>query len=321
MLRIEAGQTEQYCDGMSRRSFVQLGVAGHGLGRPAAAFAGQAGSADIGHAKKNTSVILIWLDGGPGHMDMYDMKPDAPAEYRGLWKPIRTNVPGMDITELFPQQAKVTDKFSIVRSLHHDSGDHFAGGHRMLTTKDRASAAPNNMPASSPASGPSSTATRPAQARACPATSPSPTACRSACGRATSAATSSARSTTRSRRTTTRTRRTSSVNNLDLAAGLTMNRLEDRRGLLEALRPARRDIDSLAADRRRWTASAHQAFDLVGGATPARRSTSDREDAEAPRPLRPQQRRARACSWPGGSSRPARRSSPSTSAAGTTTGT
>jgi len=87
-------------------------------------------------SKKNTSVILLWLDGGPSHMDLYDLKPDAPAEYRGLWKPIHTRVPGFDIGELFPRQAKVTDKFSIVRSLHHDTGDHFAGGHRMLTTKD-----------------------------------------------------------------------------------------------------------------------------------------------------------------------------------------
>jgi hypothetical protein len=87
--------------------------------------------------KKNTSVILIWLDGGPGHMDMYDMKPDAPAEYRGIWKPIKTRVPGLDITELYPKQAKVADKFSIVRSLHHNTGDHFAGGHRMLTAHDK----------------------------------------------------------------------------------------------------------------------------------------------------------------------------------------
>jgi len=50
--------------------------------------------------RKNTSVIRIWLDGGPGHMDMYDMKPDAPAEYRGIWRPIRTKVPGFDVTEL-----------------------------------------------------------------------------------------------------------------------------------------------------------------------------------------------------------------------------
>ena len=78
--------------------------------------------------KKDTSVILLWLDGGPGHMDMYDMKPEAPAEYRGLWSPIKTNVPGIEVTELYPLQSKIADKFSIVRSLNHDTGDHFTGG-------------------------------------------------------------------------------------------------------------------------------------------------------------------------------------------------
>ena len=81
---------------------------------------------------------------GPGHMDMYDMKPEAPLEYRGIWSPIRTNVSGIEISELFPKQAKVADKFSIVRSLHHDTGDHFAGGHRMLTTKDMGVSGGNN---------------------------------------------------------------------------------------------------------------------------------------------------------------------------------
>jgi hypothetical protein len=83
--------------------------------------------------RKDTAVILLWLDGGPSHMDLYDLKPAAPAEYRGFWKPIPTRVPGIEITELFPKQAKITDKFSIVRSLHHDNGDHFTGGHWMLT--------------------------------------------------------------------------------------------------------------------------------------------------------------------------------------------
>ncbi|HEU0068817.1 MAG TPA: DUF1501 domain-containing protein, partial [Nitrospiraceae bacterium] len=70
-------------------------------------------SANLGRPRKDTSVILLWLDGGPGHMDMYDMKPEAPAEYRGLWRPIPTNVPGIEITELFPLQAKIADKFSL----------------------------------------------------------------------------------------------------------------------------------------------------------------------------------------------------------------
>jgi hypothetical protein len=132
MFRLDLGSTGRYCDGFSRRSFLHLGVAGMAsVGLPQLLHARETSA-----ATKNTSVILMWLDGGPSHMDLYDLKPDAPAEYRGIWKPIRTKVPGFDITELFPKQALVTDKFSIVRSLHHDTGDHFAGGHRMLTAKD-----------------------------------------------------------------------------------------------------------------------------------------------------------------------------------------
>ena len=141
MLRIEAGDTKKYCDGISRRSFVQAGVAGMAtVGLPQLLRA-KAASADMGHARKDTAVILLWLDGGPGHLDMYDMKPEAPAEYRGLWNPIRTNVPGIEISELFPRQAKMAERFSIIRSLHHDTGDHFTGGHYMLTSRGGASGA------------------------------------------------------------------------------------------------------------------------------------------------------------------------------------
>ncbi len=140
MLRLDLGRAPRHCDGISRRSFLQVGAAGlAALGLPQLLRAETAGS-----AMKDTSVILIWLDGGPSHMDLYDMKPDAPTEYRGLWKPIHTRVPGMDITEMFPRQATVTDKFSIVRSLHHNTGDHFAAGHRMLTTKDMGVSGANN---------------------------------------------------------------------------------------------------------------------------------------------------------------------------------
>jgi hypothetical protein len=143
-LRIDAGGTEQYCDGISRRSFVQLGVAGLttlGLGdvlRAKAQSASLAKSNPRGSHSAGTkkSTILIWLDGGPSHLDLYDMKPQAPEEVRGIWKPIRTNVPGIEISELFPKQARLADKFAIVRSLAHRTGDHFAGGHRMLTGKD-----------------------------------------------------------------------------------------------------------------------------------------------------------------------------------------
>jgi len=133
MFRLDLGSTGRYCDGLNRRSFLKLGVAGMAaVGMPEILRA----KAQSPTSSKNTSVILIWLDGGPGHMDMYDMKPDAPAEYRGIWRPIRTRVPGFEISELYPKQARLTDKFSMVRSLHHDTGDHFAAGHRMLTAKD-----------------------------------------------------------------------------------------------------------------------------------------------------------------------------------------
>ncbi|HZU36082.1 MAG TPA: DUF1501 domain-containing protein [Gemmataceae bacterium] len=143
MLRVDLGWAGPYCDGLNRRSFLQLGVAGlASVGLPQLLRAREVSADKL--SRKDSSVILIWLDGGPSHMDLYDMKPDAPAEYRGIWKPIRTKVPGFDITELFPRQARVTDKFSIVRSLHHDTGDHFAGGHRMLTAKDMGVSGANN---------------------------------------------------------------------------------------------------------------------------------------------------------------------------------
>jgi uncharacterized protein (DUF1501 family) len=141
MLRVNAGRSQRYCDGLSRRSFVQVGVAGMGSDGLGQILRAKAASAATESSQKDTSVILIWLDGGPSHLDMYDMKPQAPAEYRGLWYPVHTNVPGFDITPLYPQQAKIADKFSVVRSLHHNNGDHFAGGHLMLTGRSGASGA------------------------------------------------------------------------------------------------------------------------------------------------------------------------------------
>ncbi len=142
MLRVDLSSSSgQYCDGVSRRSFLQLGMAGIGSASLSTLLQARSASAAPGTSGKNTSVILVWLDGGPGHMDMYDMKPEAPAEYRGLWNPIPTNVPGIEVTELYPRQAKIADKFSIIRSLHHNNGDHFAAGHILLTGRPGASGA------------------------------------------------------------------------------------------------------------------------------------------------------------------------------------
>lgn len=143
MLTLTMGGQPGHAGPMGRRSFLKVGASG------LAGFS----LADIARARaatpastSDTSVILFWLDGGPSHMDLYDLKPDAPAEYRGIWKPIKTTVPGMDISELFPRQARTAHRMSIIRSLHHGTGDHFAGGHRILTGKDLGVSGANNAP-------------------------------------------------------------------------------------------------------------------------------------------------------------------------------
>ena len=146
MFRIYDRRISTYCDGLSRRSFLQLGVAGVASVSLADVLRAKAKSAEMGAATKDTAakdtaVILLWLDGGPSHLDTYDMKPDAPADFRGIWRPIKTNVSGIEFSELFPKQAKVADKFSIIRSLYHNDGDHFGGAHRILTGRDGASGA------------------------------------------------------------------------------------------------------------------------------------------------------------------------------------
>lgn len=92
-----------------------------------------------GHPLKDKSVIFIWLPGGPPHMETYDMKPEAPLEYRGAFRPIATNVPGIDVCELLPLHAKCADKFTLIRSVHHEFSDHGGGHKRFLTGRDPAS--------------------------------------------------------------------------------------------------------------------------------------------------------------------------------------
>ncbi|MFT5123535.1 MAG: hypothetical protein ACI9TH_003836 [Kiritimatiellia bacterium] len=89
-----------------------------------------------GKKLKDTAVIFIWLPGGPPHMETYDMKPDAPIEYRGAFRPIKTNVPGIEVCEHLPLHAKIADKFTLVRSCHHAFSDHGGGHKRFMTARD-----------------------------------------------------------------------------------------------------------------------------------------------------------------------------------------
>ncbi len=109
--------------GISRRDFLQVGALGVGGVTLADLLRLRAQGADSPQAAPK-SVIMIYLFGGPSHIDMYDMKPDAPAEVRGEFGPIRTNVPGFDICELMPLQARIADKLAVVRNLKMATSAH-----------------------------------------------------------------------------------------------------------------------------------------------------------------------------------------------------
>lgn len=127
-----------FCSGpVARREFLRAGVLGlGGLTMPQLFQMRAAQAAATGMADPDTSVIFVWLPGGPPHMDMYDMKPDAPAEYRGAFRPINTTVPGMDVCEHMPLHAKLAHKFNIVRSIAHQFADHGGGHKRFMTGRD-----------------------------------------------------------------------------------------------------------------------------------------------------------------------------------------
>jgi uncharacterized protein (DUF1501 family) len=119
-----------YCDGIDRRGFLRVGsLAGLSLAQLMQLQAAQ--GAD--KPKKDVNCIFIFIIGGMAHQDLWDPKPEAPAEIRGDFRPISTAVPGMQVTELLPHVAKVTDKLSLIRSMNHNDPDHTAGYHVMMT--------------------------------------------------------------------------------------------------------------------------------------------------------------------------------------------
>jgi hypothetical protein len=126
------------CPGpVSRRSFLEVGAIGlGGLGLADFLRLRAEASTAARRAEPDTSVIMLWLPGGLSHMDMYDMKPDAPSEYRGPFRPIKTNVPGLDVSELLPLHAQMADKFSLIRSISHDFVGHGNGSKRITTGRD-----------------------------------------------------------------------------------------------------------------------------------------------------------------------------------------
>jgi hypothetical protein len=125
------GPAVRLCDGVTRREALRIGGLGFtGLMWPSLLRANPARTGSFGHAR---ACILVFNYGGPSHVDSFDLKPDAPAEVRGEFKPAPTNVPGVQICEHLPLLARRADRFTIIRSVTHNDNDHAIGAYYALT--------------------------------------------------------------------------------------------------------------------------------------------------------------------------------------------
>jgi hypothetical protein len=132
MIRLDADRPVEFCDGLRRRDFLHAGSLSM-LGLGLTQFLGMKAMGATDPAK-DVNCIFLMLVGAPSQLDTWDMKPNAPMEIRGPFKPIKTNVPGIEISENFPRMAKHADKFSIVRSMYHTAAAVHDTGHQMMQT-------------------------------------------------------------------------------------------------------------------------------------------------------------------------------------------
>jgi hypothetical protein len=147
------GEGAKHCDGLTRRSFVQSGLLGLG-GMQLVDWLRFNADGAVQPERRDASVILFWLSGGPGHMETWDPKPDAPREFRGPFGATATSVPGIHFGELMPKQASIAEHLAVLRTVNHGSGDHTKGNHWMLTGfEGPAFNAPDNRQQRRPAMG------------------------------------------------------------------------------------------------------------------------------------------------------------------------
>jgi hypothetical protein len=118
MLTIE-GRNRRFCDGINRRQFLRIGALGGAL-----TLADMLRARGAGQQTRRKSAIMVYLGGGPAHLDTYDLKPDAPVEFRGEFRPVATNVPGVRFCELFPLQAQMFDKLAVLRAVVSPVDEH-----------------------------------------------------------------------------------------------------------------------------------------------------------------------------------------------------
>ncbi|MDB5350032.1 MAG: hypothetical protein JWN86_1279 [Planctomycetota bacterium] len=131
MFRVDADRPAHFCDGLTRRDFLHAGsLSLLGLSLPGL----QSLKAQAAVPDSDVNCIMLFLVGGPSQLDTWDMKPAAPSEIRGPFRPIDTNVPGIQVSEIFPRLAKIMDKVSVVRSCNHQATAVHDTGHQMMQT-------------------------------------------------------------------------------------------------------------------------------------------------------------------------------------------
>src|SRR5262245_13675479 len=131
MLSFNSNKGVQGCDGLTRREFLRVGALSAGA---VGLSLGDLASLQATGKNGERSCILLMLVGGRRQLDTWDLKPTARASVRGPFRPIRTNVPGIQICEHFPLMAQMANRYALVRSLHHDSAPIHETGHQLMQT-------------------------------------------------------------------------------------------------------------------------------------------------------------------------------------------
>src|SRR5436190_6545638 len=136
MLNLWSNQRVAHCDGRTRRDFLKVGVLGAGGLCLSDLLRARAHAAYNNQPTRNTSVVWLWLGGGPTHIETFDPKMSAPAEFRSTVGAVKTNVPGIELGGLFPKLAQAADKMAFVRSFAHGNSGHGGGTHWVMTGYD-----------------------------------------------------------------------------------------------------------------------------------------------------------------------------------------
>ena len=263
------GPAYRTCDGMNRRGFLKAGFLGFAGLTLADVLRLRADQAARGEATKDTSIILVWKGGGPSHIDTWDLKPEAPSEYRGEFKPISTNVPGIQISEHLPLSAKQMDKFSILRSVTHPDAGHESASHYLLTGYKPTNDIPSNE---MPSYGSIVAKERGPRKPGLPAYIAVPTPPRSTAAAylgvaynpfAVGGDPSQANF---------------SVKNLTLPNGISMERLENRKKLLESVDTLKREVDQTGL-MEGFDAFTRKAFEMVTSPAAQKAFDMNQEDA------------------------------------------